>query len=104
MLLSFVIAVYWCLVYTIVGSIVLACVPNFRVTLLNVIAFVIGAWPGSYAYYYALGFLFDHVAYRFGPLGHYPVAFSLVGAVAGGILLVCLKLRFIKTSDDRRLL
>jgi len=78
MLLSFVIAVYWCLVYTIVGSIVLACVPNFRVTLLNVAAFVIGAWPGSDAYYYALGFLLDYPAYRFSPLEHYPVAFSLV--------------------------
>ena len=103
-MLAFVIAMYWCLVYAIVGSIVLACVPTFRVTLLNVIVFVIGAWPGSYAYYFALGFFLDHLAHRVVILEHYPVAFSLVGAITGGSLLVLLKLRFIKASDDRRLL
>jgi hypothetical protein len=104
MLLSFVIAVYWCLVYTILGSIVLACVPSFRVTLLNVVIFVIGAWPGVYAYYYASGFLLDHAPFHIVPLEHYPVALSLVGAIIGGTLMVWLKLRFTKASDDRRLL
>lgn len=80
MLFSFVIAVYWCVVYTIVGYVVLACVPALRVTLLNLITFVIGAFPGSLAFLSTVAFLNDHVAYRFGPLENYPIAFSLLGA------------------------
>jgi hypothetical protein len=98
MLLSFMIAVYWCLVFTIVGLIVLAAVPTLRVTLLNLIAFVIGGFAGS------AGTLYVYGIYRFGLLENYPMTISLVGAIAGGTLLVWLKIRFIKTSGDTRLL
>jgi len=104
MFLSFVIVVYWCLVYTILGSIVLASVPTFRVTVLNVVAFVFGAWLGTYVWDYSSAFLFEHFALRLGPLERYPVASSLIGAAAVGVLFVWLKLRFIKSSDERRLL
>jgi hypothetical protein len=93
MLLSFVIAVYWCFVYTIVGYIVLACVPALGLTLHNLIVFVIGALPGSLAFLYAVALLDDHVAYRLGALEKYPIAFSLLGAIASGTLLVWLKMR-----------
>jgi uncharacterized membrane protein YeaQ/YmgE (transglycosylase-associated protein family) len=95
MLLSFMLVVYWCLVYTIAGFIVLASVPKLRVTVLNLLAFVIGAFAGR------TGTLYVYGAYRFGFLENYPITIGLVGAIAGGILLVWLKTRFIKTSDDR---
>jgi hypothetical protein len=43
MLLSFMIVVFWSVIYAFVGRIVLVAVPALRVTLLNLIAFVIGA-------------------------------------------------------------
>ena len=67
MLLSFMIAVYWCLVYTIAGFIVLAFVPKLRVTLLNLVAFVIGGFAGS------AGILQVYGMYRFGLLENYPM-------------------------------
>jgi hypothetical protein len=90
--------VFWCMVYSILGFIVLACMPALRVTLLNLIAFVIGAFFGSLALLYAYG------AVRFGPIQIYPDTISLIGAVAGGTLFVWLKMRFIKTPVDTRLL
>jgi hypothetical protein len=104
MLLSFVLIVYWCVVYAILGLIVLACIPTFRVTLLNVVAFVLGAWLGAYAYIYASNLMFDHFALRFGPLERYPVASTLIGAGAVGTLFAWLKLRLIKSSDSSRML
>jgi hypothetical protein len=104
MLLSFVLILYWCVVYMILGLIVLACIPTFRVTLLNAVAFVLGAWPGTYAYIYTSNLMFDHFALRLGPLEHYPVASTLIGAVTVGTLFVWLKLRFIKSSDSSRFL
>jgi hypothetical protein len=97
MLLSFMIAVYWCLVYTIAGYIVLAFVPALRVTLLNLFAFVIGGFAGS------AGILYVYGTYRFGLLDRYPMAIGLLGALAGGTLSVWLKTRLIKTSGDTRL-
>jgi len=46
------------------------------------------------------GFLLDHLPFHVVPLELYPVAFSLAGAIIGGSLLVWLKLRFMKASDD----
>ena len=92
------IAVYWCLVYTIAGFVVLAFVPKLRVTLLNLVAFVIGGFAGS------AGILQVYGMYRLGLLENYPVSIGLVGAIAGGTLLVWSKTRFIKTSGATRLL
>jgi hypothetical protein len=97
MLLSFMIVVFWCLVYAIVGLIVLASVPTLRVTLLNLIAFVIGALIGSQIFSFVYG------QYR-GPLDNYPDFAHLVGAAVGGTLFVWLKLRFVKSSSDGRLI
>jgi hypothetical protein len=98
MLLSFVVVVFWCIVYSILGVIVLACMPALRVTLLNLVAFVIGAFFGSLAFLYANG------AVRLGRLEINPGYINLVGAVAGGILFVWLKMLFIRTPIDTRLL
>jgi uncharacterized membrane protein YeaQ/YmgE (transglycosylase-associated protein family) len=97
MLLSFMIVVFWCLIYTFVGLIVLATVPALRVTLLNLIAFVIGALIGST--------IFSIVSGQFhSPLDNYPNAAHFVGAVTGGAVLVWLKMRFVKSPSDGRLL
>jgi hypothetical protein len=98
MLLSFMIVIFWCLVYWVLGAIVLAGVPALRVTVLNLVAFVMGAYPGSLAGWYVSGMI------RLGRLEINPVIVSLVGAAAGGTLLVWLKTRFIKTPADTRLL
>jgi len=95
--LSFMIVVFWCVVYAVVGLIVLACAPGLRLILLNLIAFLIGAFAGSVA----LLSVYGSVPIR--RLHNYPDAVSLVGAVTGGTLLVWLKTRFIKTSADTRL-
>jgi hypothetical protein len=98
MLLSFVSVVFWCVVYSIFRLIVLAYVPALRVTLLNLVVFVIGAFFGS------LTLLFAYGAFRLGPLQIYPDTISLIGAMAGGTLFALLKTRFIKTPADGRLL
>jgi hypothetical protein len=97
MLLSFMIVVFWCVVYSVVGLIVFACVPGLRFTLFNLIAFLIGAFAGSEA------FLSVYGAYRLGRIDNYPNAVGLVGALTGGTVLVLLKKKFIKTSGDTRL-
>jgi hypothetical protein len=94
--LSFMVVVFWCVVYAVAGLIVLACVPGLRLTLLNVIAFLIGAFAGSAA----LLSVYGSVSNR--RLHNYPDAIGLIGAVTGGTLLVWLKTRFIQTSGDTR--
>jgi hypothetical protein len=84
MLLSFMIVLFWCVIYMFVGLIVLASVPALRVTLLNLIAFVIGALVGSTIFSIAYGQFHS-------PLDNYPDAIHFVGAVTGGIVLVWLK-------------
>ena len=97
MLLSVMIVVFWCVIYTFVGLIVLASVPALRVTLVNVVVFVIGGLIGSTI------FSIEYGQYR-GPLDNYPDAVHFIGAVIGGILLVWLKMRFLKSPHDSRLL
>jgi hypothetical protein len=97
MLLSFMIVVFWCMVYGFVGLIVLATVPALRVTLLNLTAFVIGALIGST--------VFSVVSGQFqGPLDNYPDAIHFAGAVVVGAGFVWLKTRFVKSPSDSRLL
>lgn len=96
MLLSFMIVVFWCVIYGFLGLIVLASVPALRVTVLNLIAFVVGALAGSTIFSIVYG------QYR-GPLDNYPDAIHFVGALAGGAVLVWLKMRFVKSPSDGRL-
>jgi hypothetical protein len=98
MLLSFVVLLFYSLVYVVLGSIFLALVPALRLTLLNLIVFVLGAWVGG------LAFLLTYV--NTAPVGFdkYPDAVRLVGAIATGTLLVWLKMRFFKTPNDSRIL
>jgi|ERR1700674_5309508 len=96
MLLSIMIVVFWCVVYTFVGLIVLAIVPALRVTLLNLTAFVIGALIGST--------VFSILSGQFqGPLDNYPNAIHFAGAVIGGSGLAWLKIRLVKSPSDSRL-
>jgi hypothetical protein len=97
MLLSFMIVLFWCVIYTFVGLIVLATVPALRVTLLNLIVFVMGALIGSTIFSIASGQFHS-------PLDNYPDAIHFVGAVTGGAVLVWLKMRFVKSPSDSRLL
>ena len=97
MLLSFMIVVFWCVTYGFVGLIVLASVPALRVTLLNLIAFVVGALVGSKIFSIIYG------QYQ-GPLDNYPDAIHFVGALAGGAALLWLKMRYVKSPSDSRLL
>jgi hypothetical protein len=97
MLLSFMIVVCWSAVYIIVGLIILSSMPGLRVTLLNLIAFVFEGLLGSEIFSIVYG------RYR-GPFDNYPDAIGLVGAVAGGAFVVWLKMRFVKTPSDSRLL
>ena len=91
------IVVFWSVIYTFMGLIVLASIPALRVTLLNLIAFVIGALIGST--------IFSVVSGQFhSPLDNYPDAIHFVGAVTGGVVLVLLKMRFVKSPSDSRLL
>jgi hypothetical protein len=97
MLLSFVIVVFWSVIYAFVGLIVLATVPALRVTLLNLVAFVVGGLTGSTIFSIAYG------QFR-GPWDNYPDAIHFVGALTGGLVLVWLKMRFVKSPGESRLL
>jgi hypothetical protein len=98
MLLSFVMVFFWCLVYSVLGAIVLGCVPTLRVTVLNLISFVIGAFFGSFVILWAYGTL------RLGRIEINPMFISLIAAAISGTISVWLKTRFIKTPTDTRLL
>ena len=94
------VVIYSC-VYAILGSIVLGLVPALRVTLLNLVVFVVGAFAGGVAFLYAS----NSPVLQF--LKNSYVTFILlyfVAAVFGGTVPVWLKMRFIKTPNDSRVL
>ena len=97
MLFSFMVVVFWSVIYALVGLIVLATIPALRVTLLNLVAFVVGALIGSTIFSIASG------QFR-SPLDNYPDAIHFAGALTGGVLLVWLKMRFLKSPNEGRLL
>jgi hypothetical protein len=99
MLLNFVTYMAYCCAYAVLGSIILALVPAFRVTLLNLIVFVLGAFAGAVTFLYSFN---SPVLQR---VNNY-VLFVLLylGAAAfGGTLAVWLKVRFVKAPADSRL-
>ena len=88
MLLNVVLLVLTVGVYAILGSIVLAAVPKLRITALNLIVFVLGAYVGA---------LFIPMI-PYGPL----TLFNWPGAVLAGTLSVFLKTLLIKTPTESR--
>jgi len=97
-LLGAVTLIIWLVIYALMGVVVLAVIPAFRITLLNLVTFVVGAFAGSTALLYASG----SRPLRFVEIN--PIEFVILGAAVGGTLVVWLKIRFIKTPPDTRLL
>jgi hypothetical protein len=99
MLLNFVIVAIYSCIYAILGVVLLALIPAFRVTLLNIVIFTVGAFGGAVTFLYATNTSPLQV------LKNNYVGFIILyfaAAVLGGTLLVSLKMRFIKTPDDER--
>jgi len=81
----------------ILGLLVLACVPGLRLTFLNLLLFVVGAFFGALAF--SLGYLLifsGHELKDAAFVGLFLAFFA--GATLGGALLVKLKIRFVKTE------
>ena len=101
MLLPFIGFIAGCVVFTILGSIVLGCIPTLRLTAVNLLLFVIGAFPGALALPYLYGRIFassnNQLTSRTAVLGLFGVI--LVGAIAGGAGLVWLRIHFVRTTD-----
>jgi hypothetical protein len=86
-----------CTAFGTLGLIVLACVPSLRVTFLNLLLFVIGAFFGALAFLLAYLEIFKgHELKDAAFVGLFLVFF--LGATLGGALLVKLKIRFLKTE------
>jgi hypothetical protein len=86
-----------CIGYTILGMLVLACAPNLRFTVLNLVLFVAGAFPGGLVLLFLYGRVFareslGEVAF----FGIFPVL--VIGGVIGGGLMLGLKMRFESTQ------
>jgi|HubBroStandDraft_6_1064221.scaffolds.fasta_scaffold153224_2 hypothetical protein len=88
MLLNVVLVVLTVGIYAILGSIVLAAVPKLRITALNLIVFVLGAYVGA--------LLIPMIPY--GPF----TLFNWPGAVLAGTVAVFLKTLLIKTQAESR--
>lgn len=81
-----------CVIFATLGIIVLASVPFFRLTLINLLVFVVVAVPGAFFSLFVLGNLFLRVQ----PIGSFPygpVVFFAGGGVMFGSLAVWLKMR-----------
>ena len=93
-----------CVGFTILGLIVLACVPALRVTVRNLVIFIVGAFPGTLALGYVYGRLFadsrNELDSRASVLGFFFVL--LVGAIVGGTGLVWLGIHLVKPSDGHQ--
>ena len=93
MLLPLMAFVLGCVAYTILGVLVLACIPSLRLTMLNLVFFVVGAFLATPVFLFVYGQIFarnqlSDAAF----VGIFPVL--LVGGVFGGALVVWLKVRF----------
>jgi hypothetical protein len=80
--------------YSVLGCVVLACLPTLRLTVLNLLFFVVGAFAGGVAFLFVYGqlvaaALLSDVAFY----GMFPAL--LVGGGIGGYLLVRLKARLV---------
>ena len=90
--------------FTVLGLIVLACVPALRLTIRNPVTFVVGAFPGTLALGYVYGRLFadsrNELDSKAAVLGLFFVL--LIGAIVGGTGLVWLGMRLVKPSDGHQ--
>jgi hypothetical protein len=86
-----------CVACATLGLIVLACVPGLRLTFLNLLLFVVGAFLGALAFLLGyLGIFAGHELKDAAFVGLFLVFFA--GATLGGAGLVKLKMRFVKTE------
>lgn len=86
-----------CVAFGILGPLVLVFVPGLRLTFMNLLTFLVGAFPGALAF--ALGYLLIFAGHELSDaafVGLFVV--FLAGAMFGGTLLVTLKIRFLKTE------
>ena len=88
-----------CVTFATLGIIVLASVPFFRLTFLNLLVFVMVAVPGAFFSLFVLGNLFLRDQ-SIGGSWYGAFAFFAVGGMTFGSLAVCLKMRI--TSAKRR--
>jgi hypothetical protein len=103
MVLNLVIVFIYLGVYATLGSVVLALVPAFRLTLLNVVVFILGAIGGAVVFSVIFSYASEStVLQRLSYVFFYLLFFG--SAAFGGTLSVWLKARFIKTPKDSRLL
>jgi len=81
----------------ILGLLVLACVPGLRLTFLNLLFFVVGAFFGALAF--SLGYLLIFSGHELKDVAFVGLFLAFfAGATLGGALLVKLKIRFVKTE------
>jgi hypothetical protein len=88
------------LAFTLVGVITLGIAPGLRLTVPNIIVFVVGAFPGALVLFLAYGWVFGRNQWSdAASTGIFAVL--LVGGELGGTLLVWLKTRFVKTRRNQ---
>jgi uncharacterized membrane protein YdjX (TVP38/TMEM64 family) len=87
-----------CVIFSILGRVVLALVPSFRFSIANLMFFVLGAFLGTVPLVIAYGWIFadsnDELTSTWTVIGLFAVIF--VGAGLGGSVLVWLNVRFRK--------
>jgi hypothetical protein len=95
-----------CVIFSVLGRIVLALVPSFRFSIANLVLFVMGAFLGTVPSVMTYGRIFadsnDELTSTWTIVGLFAVMF--IGAVLGGSVLVWLNVRFRKqprTSSTR---
>jgi hypothetical protein len=88
-----------CVAFAILGLVVLACIPGLRLTFLNLLLFVAGAFLGALVC--LLGYLRIFAGHELKDaafVGLFPIL--LAGAALGGALFNWLKIRFVMTKRE----
>jgi hypothetical protein len=87
-----------CVIFSVLGGIVLALVPSFRFSIANLMLFVLGAFLGTMTFVIAYGRIFgdsnNELTGTWTIFGLFALMF--IGAVLGGSVLVWLNARFRK--------
>ena len=87
-----------CVIFSILGWIVLALVPSFRFSIANLMLFVVGAFLGAVTFMIAYDRIFadsnNELTRTWTVVGLFAVMF--IGAVLGGSVVVLLNVRFRK--------
>jgi hypothetical protein len=92
-----------CVVFTIVGSIVLAFIPKLHLNLMSLLLFVVGALPGALLSVYLYGRAFadsqNYLTSKSAVLGSFAV--MLVGGASAGVVLVLLKTKLLRPKGAK---